>query len=75
MQRTGMFYTDYQKFETYRLMKNIEGNGEIALNEQFLLFPQYFSFDRIDNLPSILTTSEIVVYKLLQFDDSPKFVV
>ena len=45
-------------------MKNIERNGEIARNEQFLSFPQCFSFYRIDKHPSILTMSEIVLSML-----------
>ena len=49
-------------------MKDMERKGEIARNEQFLLFFQCFSFNRIDNFPSILTKSEIVVCKLFQFE-------
>ena len=49
-------------------MKIIEGKGEIARNEQFLLFPQCFFSDRIGKLSSILSTSKIVVCKLFQFE-------
>ena len=50
-------------------MKNIEGKGEIARNEQFLLFLQcFFPFYHIDKLLSIFATSEIVVYKLFHLD-------
>ena len=55
-------------------MKNIERKGEIACSEQFLLFAQCFSFYRIDKLSSILTTSGIVVYNLIQICDCPKFI-
>ena len=54
-------------------MKNIEGKGEIARNEQFLLFPQYFSCYRIDQLPSILITSKIVVSHSLDLLQSENF--
>ena len=45
-------------------MKIIERKGDIARNEQCLLFPQCFSLYRIDKLPSILRSSEIVDSKL-----------
>ena len=34
------FYTNYPKVEPQRLMKNIETKGQIAGNDQSLLFPQ-----------------------------------
>ena len=34
-------------------MKSIERKGDIARNEQCLLFPQSFSLHRIDKLPII----------------------
>ena len=50
-------------------MKIIEGKGDIARNEQCLLFPQcffffFFALYRIDILPAILRSSEIVESKL-----------
>ena len=57
-------------------MKNIERKGETAHNEQYLRFPQWFSFNPIDidKLLLILTTSEIVVYicKFIVFETEPK---
>ena len=41
-------------------MKTIERKGDIAHNEQCLLFPQCFSLYRINKLPAILRSSEIV---------------
>ena len=43
-------------------MKIIERKGDIARNEQCLLFPQCFY--RIDKLPAILRSSETVDGKL-----------
>ena len=51
----------------HRLMKNIEAKGEIARNEQFLLFPQCFSSYRIDKFFRISTTTEIFICKFFQF--------
>ena len=48
-------------------MKIIERKGDIAHNEQCLLFPQCFSPYRIDKLPAILGSSEIVDSKLFLF--------
>ena len=48
-------------------MKIIEGKGDIARNEQCLLFPQCFSLYRIDTLPAILRSSEIIDSKLFFF--------
>ena len=45
-------------------MKIIERKGDIACNEQCLLFPRCFSLYRIDKLPAILRSSEIVDSKL-----------
>ena len=45
-------------------MKIIERKGDTARNEQCLLFPQCFSVYRIDKLPAILRSSEIVDSKL-----------
>ena len=41
-------------------MKIIERKGDIARDEQCLLFPQCFSLYRIDKLPAILLLREIV---------------
>ena len=41
-------------------MKIIERKGDIARNEQYLLFPQCFSLYRINKLPAILRLREIV---------------
>ena len=41
-------------------MKIIERKGDIAHNEQCLLFSQRFSLYRIDKLPAILRLREIV---------------
>ena len=51
-------------------MKIIERKGDIARNEQCLLFPQcfFFSFYCIDELPAILRSSEIVDGKLFLFE-------
>ena len=49
-------------------MKNIERKGEIARNEQFLLFSRCSSFYRNNKLPSILTTTDIVVHNLFIFE-------
>ena len=49
-------------------MKIIERKGDIARNEQCLLFSQSFSLNRIDNLPAILRSSEIVDGKLFLRD-------
>ena len=48
-------------------MKIIERKGDIACNEQCLLFPQCFSLYHIDKLPTILRSSEIVDGKLFLF--------
>ena len=44
-------------------MKIIERKGDIARNEQCLLFPQCFSLHPIDKLSAILRSSEIVESK------------
>ena len=62
------FYTNYPKLELKRFLKNTEGKGEIARNEQFLLFHQCFSLYGMNEIPSILITREIVVCKLLLFE-------
>ena len=49
-------------------MKIIERKGDIAHNEQCLLFPQCFSLYRIDKLPAILRSSEIADSKLFLFE-------
>ena len=54
-------------------MKIIEGKGDITRNEQCLLFPQCFSLYRIDNLPAILRSSEIVDGKLFLFERFKNF--
>ena len=45
-------------------MKIIERKGDIAHNEQCLLFPQCFSLYGIDKLPAILRSSDIIDSKL-----------
>ena len=49
-------------------MKIIERKGDIARNEQCLLFPKCFSLYRIDKLPAILQSSDIVDSKLFLFE-------
>ena len=48
-------------------MKIIERKGDIARNEQCLLFSQCFSLYRIDKLPAILRLREIIDRKLVLF--------
>ena len=48
-------------------MKIIERKGDIARNEQCLLFSQCFPLYRIDKLPAILRLKEIVNRKLFLF--------
>ena len=48
-------------------MKIIERKGDIARNEECLLFSQCFSLYRIDKLPAILQLREIVDSKLFLF--------
>ena len=45
--------------------ENTVGKGEIARNEQFLLFPVFST--RLDKLAAIFVKFEIVVCKLFQF--------
>ena len=54
-------------------MKIIERIEDIARNEQCLLFPHCSSLYRIDKLPAILRSSEIVDSKLLYFKESKIF--
>ena len=54
-------------------MKIIERIEDIARNEQCLLFPRCFSLYRIDKLPAILPSSEIVDSKLFYFRESKHF--
>ena len=54
-------------------MKIIERKGDIARNEQCLLFPQCFSLYRIDKLPAILRSSDIVDCKLFYLRESKDF--
>ena len=54
-------------------MKIIERKGDNARNEQCLLFPQCFSFYRIDKLPAILRLREIVDSKLFYLKESKIF--
>ena len=56
----------------YKSFENTVGKGEIACNEQFLLFSQ--GFYPFVELPTILIKFEIVVCKLFAFE-SLKFVV
>ena len=54
-------------------MKIIERKGDSARNEQCLLFPQCFSLYRIDKLPAILRSSEIVDSIFFLFETVKKF--
>ena len=54
-------------------MKIIERKGDIARNEQCLLFPQCFSLYRINKLPAILRSSDIVDSKLFYVRESVIF--
>ena len=54
-------------------MKIIKTKGDIARNEQCLLFPQCFSLYCIDKLPAILRSSEIVDGKLFLFETVKNF--
>ena len=54
-------------------MKIIERKEDIARNEQCLLFPQCVSLYRIDKLPAILRSSEIVDGKLFYLRESKIF--
>ena len=54
-------------------MKIIERKGDIARNEQCLLFSQCFSLDRINKLPAILRSSEIVDGELFYLRESKIF--
>ena len=49
-------------------MKIIERKGDIARNEQCLLFPQCFY--RIDKLPSILGSSELLTANFFNLRES-----
>ena len=40
----GTLYANIPKFESMRIYENVERKGEIARNEQFLLFPRCFLF-------------------------------
>ena len=51
----------------YKSFENCVGKGEIAHNEQFLLFPQCF-FYPLEELSSILIKFEIVACKVFQFE-------
>ena len=57
----------------YKSFENTVGKGEIARNEQFLLFPQCFL--PIEERSAIFIKFEIVICRLFQFWKSPKFVV
>ena len=49
-----------------KIFENIVGKGEIAHNEQFLLFPTVFP-THWDGLSAIFIEFEIVVWKSLNF--------
>ena len=51
--------------------KHWRGGGEIACNEQFLLFPQYFY--PFEELSFVNIKFEIVVCKLFQFGRAKNF--
>ena len=55
-------------------MKIIERKGDIDRYEQCLLFPQCFSLYRIDKLPAILGSSEIVDGERFYLSESKIFV-
>ena len=50
----------------YKSFENTVGKGEIARNEQFLLFPTVFS-THLDGLSAIFGKFEIVICLLFQF--------
>ena len=50
----------------YKSFENTVGKGEIARNEQFLLFPQFF-FYLPAKLSAIVIKSKIIIWKLFQF--------
>ena len=54
-------------------MKITERKGDNARNKQCLLFPQCFSLYRIDKLPAILQSSDIVDSKLFLFERVKNF--
>ena len=54
-------------------MKIIERKGDIARYEQCLLFPPCFSLYRIDKLPTILGSSEIVDGEIFYLSESKIF--
>ena len=54
-------------------MKIIERKGDIARNEQCLLFPQCFSLYCIDKIPAVLRSSDIVDGKLFLFERVKNF--
>ena len=54
-------------------MKIIERKGDIARNEQCLLFPQCFSLYRIDKLPAILRSSELLTANFFYLRESKIF--
>ena len=54
-------------------MKIIERKGDIARNEQCLLFPQCFSLYCINKLPAILRSSDIVDSKFFVFERVKNF--
>ena len=51
----------------FKTFENNVGNGEIARNEQFLLFPQCF-FYLYGELPALFIKLKIVACKLFQFE-------
>ena len=54
-------------------MKITERKGDIARNEQCLLFPQCFSLYRIDKLPAILRSSELLTANFFYLRESKIF--
>ena len=54
-------------------MKIIERKGDIARNEQCLLYPKCFSLYRIDKLLAILRSSEIVDRNFFYLRESKNF--
>ena len=54
-------------------MKINERKGDTARNDQCLLLPQCFPLYRIDKLPAILRSSDIVDCKLFYLRESKNF--
>ena len=53
----------------YKSFENTLGKGEIARNEQFLLFPECFS-THLDNFPLFLSNSKLLSENFLSVEES-----